>query len=202
MKEYDLYLDDQVNDTLGAGVDDKYLDYLTEVLLPDYPYKDKKILDVGAGKFMSWDYFLKKYEKEIEGIDIGVSSLAFCQNNFKDGLKECDAHKMDEIFEPESFDFLLSFHALEHMFDLPKVLLQCNRVLRMDGFFYLAVPIPAENWHKGHWYDIPNCEAMELMLKEAGFKRIFSKYINDNSFRPQPEMVGLFQKKPFYWERC
>ena len=193
--KYQAYMADQIADTLGAGVDDKYLDYLTQKLLPNYDYAKAKILDVGPSKFMSWDYFREKFKNDITGIDIGKDGLEFCKAHNKTGMIEMDAHRMDEHFAEGVFDLLISFHAFEHMIDLPRVLTNCHKVLKTGGLLYFAQPIPSFNWGRGHWYDVPSVEVMMKLISDAGFKTVLrSEFVRDLRFRPEQEIVALVQK--------
>lgn len=193
--KFKAYMADQIADTLGAGVDDKYLDYLTDTLLPSFDYKSAKILDVGPSKFMSWDYFKEKFQNEITGIDIGKDGLEYCKERNKTGMIEMDAHRMDEYLQPDTYDLLISFHAFEHMFDLPRVLRNCLKVLKKGAPMYFSLPIPSYNWGRGHWYDVPSVDAMLKMCTDAGFtKVIHSEFVQDLRFRPEQEIVAIVQK--------
>lgn len=193
--KYKAYLQDQYTDTIGAGLDYKYLDYLTKTLMPNFDYKTAKVLDVGGSAFNSWDYFLEHFQNQITGIDIGQQGLELCKAAGKTGMIEQDAHKMDERFEPESFDLIFSSHAFEHMFDLPRVLRNCAKILKSGGFLYFALPMPSFNWGRGHYYDVPNNEAMLKMCKDSGFSKVLhEELVRDLRFRPEQEMVGLVQK--------
>lgn len=193
-KEYADYLLDQRAETLGAGPDDKYLDHLINNLKLQLDFANIKVLDIGGGKFDSYYYFLDRFNNKIQGIDISVSSIEKAKREGTT-LLEVDAHKMQEVFSPESFDLLLSFHSFEHMFDLPVVLKNCFDVLKPGGHLYFSIPMPSENWHRGHWFDIPNNEAMKDRLTSIGFLVLHDEWTGEKlPFRPQPEMVCLCRK--------
>lgn len=193
--EYQAYLIDQINDTVGAGLDDKYLDYLCKALQPGLDYHSMKILDVGPSKFLSWDYFREHYQNDITGIDIGRDGLEYCRERNKTGMIEQDAHTMNERFEAESFDFCISFHAIEHLLDVPQVLRNIFYVLKPGSKFYFSLPCPAPKRDRGHVYEIMSIEAMLQLCKDAGFNKVLhSELVSDLRFRPEQEMICLVQK--------
>lgn len=198
-KEYKDYYADQKADTIGAGLGSVYLPKLIE-LLPNFNFGYASILDLGAGPFDTFDWFLKNYNVKIWGADIGDCVLEYAKekqwSEDKLGFLEfpLDAHKLTEEFAPEAFDIVISFHALEHMYDLPQVLSEINKVLVPGGYLYQAVPIPSYNWKKGHWYDIPTESYMDDLIRKAGFEVIYSELISDLRYRPQQEMISLNRK--------
>jgi 2-polyprenyl-3-methyl-5-hydroxy-6-metoxy-1,4-benzoquinol methylase len=195
--EYEVYYKDQVqdNNALIPDIINKYLELLTKELLPDLDYPSISILDVGARGFESWDYFIDTYSKEIVGIDIGAEGLEYCKEHNKHGMIELDAHKMKEHFPEEEFDLIIALHSFEHMYDLPLVLENCNKVLKPGGYVFFALPMPSYNWKRGHWYDVPTNEAMLKMCDEAGLNKVlYHEWNRDLKYRPEQEMIGLVQK--------
>jgi hypothetical protein len=57
LDEYQQYLEDQKRHALSGACDDKYLDYLSQVIIPEINLSSLKVLDVGCNKFLSYDYF-------------------------------------------------------------------------------------------------------------------------------------------------
>lgn len=193
--KYKAYFNDQYNDPLTqAGEDQKYLDYLTKKLLPGFTYAGAKILDIGAGKFLSWDYFKENFRIEIRGIDVGKDALDHAKKNHKYGMIPCDAHEMAEYFDPNSFDLLISFHAIEHMLDLPDVLKQCYKVLKPGGYFYFSAPSPSLHRESGHYSFWNSNSEMLKHFTSNGFKVIHEEVRSDNSIRPEMEAICLVQK--------
>lgn len=199
-QKYAEYMQDQTNENIGAGPDAKYLDFLTKTLCPDIDFNKMTILDLGCSAFNSWDYFKagekstrKNPRPHMTGIDVSTIAEELCIKN-KKRFHNVDAHKMESYFQPGSFDMVYSSHSFEHMLYLPKVLENCAYVLRPGGLLFYALPMPAFNWGRGHWYDVPNNEAMLEMLTQAGFENVFEELVRDLRFRPQQEMVGLSRK--------
>jgi len=199
--EYKEYLKDQHKDnmfeeqylSMGKSWTYRYCNFLKN-LLKTFDYSTSRILDVGCREFFTYDYFLEKHDNKIDGIDVGEEGLNYTAKEKKPAIY-CDAHKIPDTYKSDWCDLVVSFHAFEHMYDLPKVLKNCDWVLKEGGYLYFAVPVPVKNEKRGHWYDIPSVEAMTKICEEAGFEKVFTKQFPKGMFRNEQEMVGLFKVK-------
>lgn len=194
-QDYQAYFKDQKGDNNVTHLSDqifKYMDHLTG-LVPEVA--SHKILDVGCRSFDTYDWFLSKGTEigSIVGVDIGEEGLEYCKTHNKPCIN-CDAHRLLETFSPETFDIVLAFHSLEHMYDMPLVLGNIFKVLRPGGFLYLAVPIPSSNERKGHWVDIPDGAFMKRQCITAGFNEPAYEETVDSKFRIANEYVALVRK--------
>lgn len=164
MTDYDTYLQDQIDDTLGS----EYLtieNYCKDLIkITGLTIKDQKILDLGCREFHSYQFFKEAFHLEITGIDVGKDGHEYAHKLGRPSIY-CDAHDMS-MFEDESFDVVMATHVFEHMFDLTKVIGECKRILKPGGFLYVAVPFPCENLHKGHWQEIKDMETFKENFKE------------------------------------
>lgn len=195
MNIYDKYLEDQRNDTLGGGLGYKYLPKLVE-LLPTFNFSLSKVLDIGPGPFETWEWFNDNYNNKIHGVDIGkcVEDISKTWSKEKQECMNCpiDAHFLPDSYK--EYDLIISFHAFEHMIDLPKVLNNIYNALKPGGYIYYSLPIPSYNWNKGHWYDVPSVDVMNKLLINSNFKVMHSQLISDFRYRPEQEMIGLGRK--------
>lgn len=193
--EYRYYLKDQKEDVLAGSemrrIIYKYCDFLREKLLRGIDYKKATIIDIGCREFFTYDYFLNKIGAKILGIDIGVDSLKSTRSK---GVIDLDAHRLSEHFAPNSFDLILAFHSFEHMYNLEEVLIGCHHILKRRGYLYFAIPMPAKNARRAHWFDIENEEKMIRMCESAGFEMKFVNTFTKGAFRGETEMLGLFVK--------
>lgn len=168
LNTYEEYLQDQMDDHLGADYD-KLVKYCDDFIAKTgIDVKGKMILDLGCREFHTFQYFKEKFATEIIGIDVGIEG-----HDYARGLKRpsifVDAHDMS-LFGDQSFDAILSIHVLEHMYDLDKTIAECARILKPGGFFYIAVPFPCQNLHKGHWQEITDTDWFD-----SGFAPYFDK---------------------------
>jgi SAM-dependent methyltransferase len=192
-EEYKQYINDQVNDGFGGNKDLEYLGFLTKELKPDLEYSKLEILDVGTREFRSYDFFLEQFGCKITGIDICKVALERAKQE-KKPLIELDAHLLNTEFCENTLDLIISFHAFEHMYDLPRVLRHCFNALKPNGYLYFALPVPVFNWKRGHWYTVEKIDDMKKLLRAAGFKNEWSIHSKEGKFRPDIEMIGLASK--------
>jgi SAM-dependent methyltransferase len=198
--EYKRYLEDQINDCI---TDSQYLEQRKKetykycnFLFQKIPTLDPKvgvILDIGCREFFTYDFFNEKFGIEIKGIDVGAAGLNYTAKNKKPAVY-LDAHELSSMFRDNALDVIMSFHALEHMYDITKVLKQCYACLKPDGVFYFAVPMPSKNEKRGHWAEIPTKQFMVDLCKDIGFKLIYANVFPANCFKTEIEMLGMFRK--------
>lgn len=200
-EEYERYLKDQRDDTMfeerhlemGKNWMYQYMDICVKHV-DSIDFSKANILDVGCREFFSYDYFKEKYNNVIKGIDIGEIGLKYTEKEGKSVIN-ADAHKLLDTFSPESFDVIMAVHSLEHMFDIKKVVENCHKALKKDGFLYLAVPIPCHNTGRGHWVDIDDKEFVLDLLKDVGYTcRYVQSFGRGQPVRKEDETIGLFQK--------
>lgn len=186
-EEYQRYLKDQKSDGLGTDFSVEYLDFFTEKVELDYP--NLKVLEIWPGQFLSYGYFVEKFCNEIIGIDICEAALDRARQE-ELPIMVCDPHIMNREFIPEAFDLVLAFHAFEHMYDLPRVIRNCYKILKPRGHLFFSIPMPSYNWKRGHWYDIFGNEEMIKLLRDGGFKVQWEFLSRDGMFRAEQEMIG------------
>jgi SAM-dependent methyltransferase len=212
-KVYEYYIDRQSLDGTGYHENPylggflpiepsiEYVRYLT-TFFPSLDFKNSKVLDIGPRTFETYHYFLQNFNNKITGIELNKSALTRSEREGT-GLIELDAHLLDTIFSPNSFDLILSFHSLEHMLDANSVVSQMFKVLKPGGFLYLVVPVPSgasEDPFKntGHWLKIDNLIDMVILCEKHGFKTLHSEHIRSSPkeyvFRGE-EGIYLFQKE-------
>lgn len=91
------------------------------------------ILDFGCGSKPYENLF--KNAKTYLGCDIKISGHSHKDSKigqFYDGK--------DLPFENSSFDAVVSFEVFEHIFNLPEILLEINRVIKPNGYLLVTVP--------------------------------------------------------------
>jgi ubiquinone/menaquinone biosynthesis C-methylase UbiE len=96
----------------------------------------KKLLVVGCGSGLEAAILARQLNAEVVGIDIedrfDPRALKLAR------LQTGDA--MNLAFGDESFDFVFSYHALEHIENPRKALAEMRRVLRAGGGFWIGTP--------------------------------------------------------------
>ncbi len=111
--------------------------------------KDKKVLDIacgeGYGSFVMADAW---HAQEVIGVDISKETIGKAEQLFKRrNLKFmcADAMKDEELFEPKSFDLIISLETIEHLIHPEKFLSNLKRWIKDDGV--IIVSCPNDNWY-------------------------------------------------------
>lgn len=106
-----------------------------------------------CSEYIGVDYLNEGHSHENEAIDI-----------YYDGKK---------IPLPnERFDAVLASEVFEHVFNLPEILGEINRVMKKDGFLLATCPFVWKEHEVPNDYARYTLYALEDILKKAGFKKV------------------------------
>jgi 2-polyprenyl-3-methyl-5-hydroxy-6-metoxy-1,4-benzoquinol methylase len=100
------------------------------------PAKERRLLDIGCGNgaFLS---IAKSAGWNVVGVDIDPKAVLVAASkglNIREG-------EFDSINEPDSsFDAITLSHVIEHVDSPYKLVKECRRLLKHDGFFWLETP--------------------------------------------------------------
>jgi 2-polyprenyl-3-methyl-5-hydroxy-6-metoxy-1,4-benzoquinol methylase len=137
-----------------------------------------RLLDFGCGG----GAFLERMHRlgwDVLGLDISATAVEQVQQCL--GLKALAGTLPHPALQPESFDVITMWHALEHVHQPLEVLQHAHRLLAPGGQLVVAVPnidsLPFR-WFGSAWYglDLPrhlthfSPWTLQLMLERAGFK--------------------------------
>jgi|SRR3989344_5574894 len=148
-----------VNKNLNFGIEnqfdikrvmDRYNDLLKTFSIESL--KNKKILEIGSGSGIFVAY-LRKEGVKAYGVEPDKYSLECSLNILRvNNIKPCISNSCGEKlkFPSNYFDIIISYQVLEHTQDPPKVLEECSRVLKKNGFLYFVVPNYNSFW-EGHY---------------------------------------------------
>jgi len=149
-------------------------------LIKPYLTKKMRLLEIGcsAGMFL---YHVKKYVKEVTGIDYDSASARFAGR--KCSCKTYDCALDDTGLARGQFDVICMFQVLEHAGDPVELLENVKRYLKPHGFLYIEVPnlrdalieaydLPHHHdfyFHAAHrWYFTK--DSLLSLMKRAGVK--------------------------------
>jgi len=158
------------------------------------PFAYGRILEIGIGSGLNFDYYNFDIVEEIVGVDPAVSSVAMAKSraskfNSKISFIESSAESID--LESSSFDCVVIAYSLCTIPDPLKALSETKRLLKPNGslFFMEHGLAPEENIQKWQhrltpgWKKIAGgCNLnrnIEELIKEGGFqfKELKKKYI-------------------------
>ncbi|WP_141047383.1 class I SAM-dependent methyltransferase [Aliarcobacter cryaerophilus] len=122
---------------------------------------NKIVLEVGPGKIDHLDYNKTKPQKYILA-DIRKKFLEMSNNRLKEyGITNSETIEVQGTtipIEDNSVDVLVTFHQLEHIYELEKYLQELKRILKPNGILIGAVP--AEGGGSLGIWKIPNIQTI------------------------------------------
>lgn len=151
---------------------DRYCIQLYDHVVRKADLKTKNVLEVGVGRGGGASYITRYYEpRNYTGMDISKSSIAFCNNHYKDveGLTfKCgNAEKLP--FEDNSFDFVVNVESARCYNNQVAFFNEVFRVLKPNGKLLLADMIyPAE------------IDGFRSIIKQSGFNTLEETNISKN----------------------
>lgn len=115
---------------------DSKTEKVAEIIRRIHPAEIKKLLVVGCGSGLEAAILAQQLKAEVFGIDIESHFNGQASQIAK--LQVGDA--MNLAFADELFDFVFSYHALEHIEKPDKALKEIHRVLIAGGGFWIGTP--------------------------------------------------------------
>jgi len=143
-----------------------------EFLATYIPENIKNLLEVGCAQGMYLELYTKlRPEIDFTGLDQNINLVKTAVGR---GFNVIEGDMHDMPFEDNSFDCIMSCDVFEHSMDPNKLLGECRRIVREDGWLVFAVPpdarVPAAWWNNPEhcWKtDMPD---VYRRLEKAGFE--------------------------------
>ncbi len=141
-------------------------------------------LEVGCGNGVVSRYLAKNYGSNIVGIDVDTEQIGLASEDIGEipnlRFLEADATKLS--FEDNSFDIVLSFGVLHHIYNWLDALREIERVLKSGGYFvYADLIYPSWVTRMDRSSRISfglvtiGLEDLNSFIKQNGFTTIYSK---------------------------
>ncbi len=115
---------------------DRKTEGVAEIIMAQRPAKPKSVLVVGCGSGLEAAVLAQQFGAEVTGIDIGSTFNP-------EAAKVATLERGDAMalrFPDQSFDFIYSYHALEHITDPMLALREMRRVLKDGGGYWIGTP--------------------------------------------------------------
>lgn len=143
------------------AVRDPKTEAVASILIRTSPGKINKLLVVGCGTGLEPAILNRELRASVTGVDLQADFDKKATDYVE--LKRGDAMSLE--FEDETFDFIYSYHSLEHMANPSKALNEMNRVLRHGGSYWIGTPNRSRL--------IANLGARDIYGKRATWPRIW-----------------------------
>ena len=139
--------------------------------------RDGKLCDIGCGKG-EYIYEAQSYGWEVYGVEPNEKSIDYCLSK---GLNVKHGYAEQIPYDDSTFNVVRMWSVLEHTISPRKALLECNRILKSDGYLLLYVPNfgSLDSRMFGKWWgslEVPRhihhfkYNTLELYLEKTGFK--------------------------------
>lgn len=119
-----------------AALTDTKTEKVAELIRKFHKSQIKTLLVVGCGTGLEAAILAQRLDASVTGIDLHDEfdevASKYCE------LRVADATALG--FEDKSFDFVFSYHALEHIDDPLKAMREIKRVLKPEGGFWIGTP--------------------------------------------------------------
>jgi 2-polyprenyl-3-methyl-5-hydroxy-6-metoxy-1,4-benzoquinol methylase len=120
--------------------DDNFVNHLRVYQYVRQFVANREVLDVGCGVGYGAS-LLSRFANRVVGIDISLAAIKEAYRFYP----ECEFFQMDAEdlkFPNESFDVVISTENFEHLANQAKHVAEIARVIRKDGFAFIATPNP------------------------------------------------------------
>jgi len=145
----------------------------------DYINRESICLEIGSG----WGALAKAIEDnvgcQVEGIEPSVLAAKTAREHYHLNIFNGD---FDEFYSErgweKEYDFIFSYHVIEHLLDQNDFLQKVKKLLREDGKIFLALPdITNPDYPYEKFFHIEHCyyyspRTINLMLEKNGFQTI------------------------------
>lgn len=142
------------------------------------------LLEVGCGGGLVARYIAKNYGSNVVGIDVDPEQIKIAGKDIR-GIPNIRFLKADVTslpFEDNSFDIVLSFGVLHHVYNWIDALREIKRVLRANGYFVYAdliYPVWITRMDRSSRISFGlvtiSLEELNSFLEQNGFTNIHSK---------------------------
>lgn len=164
--------------------------------------KDKKVLDIACGEGYGSN-LMSEFAKEVVGVDLSSKIIDHAQNKYiKSNLSFLVGSASSIPFENDTFDVVVSYETLEHLYEHEEMISECHRVLKNNGILIISTPekktySDKSNYNnKHHTRELYLNEFKDLISSQFEFINVyFQKFLNTslifNEFNNNPKISYL-----------
>ena len=115
------------------------VEVLVDSFLGNYNLEGRRVIDVGCG-FGFFSKRLTEYGAHVTACDLGQNLVNQTKQLVGCNGIVADCMELDQYFEPESFDIVLSSECIEHTPDPETALIQMIKLLKPGGVLVISTP--------------------------------------------------------------
>jgi SAM-dependent methyltransferase len=126
-----------------------------------------RILDAGCGEGYGADLLHRAGAAEVVGLDYEPTTLRHLAKAYPQ-INPVQGNLVQTGFAADSFDLVVSLQTIEHLWEQPRFIGECARILKADGVLVLSTPnrltFPSGNWY--HTRELTAAEFTDLVESE------------------------------------
>ncbi|HEU4948008.1 MAG TPA: class I SAM-dependent methyltransferase [Kribbella sp.] len=131
------------------------------------PVARGRVLDAGCGEGYGAELLRTSGAEAVVGLDYDSTTLRHVAKAYPQ-LKVLQGNLVQQGLADRSFDLVVSLQTIEHLWDQPRFVAECARVVRPGGTVVLSTPnrltFPAGNWY--HTRELSAPELVDLAAAE------------------------------------
>jgi SAM-dependent methyltransferase len=138
--------------------------WITATLAPIDPVKAGRILDAGCGEGYGAELLRLAGAGSVTGLDYEDTTLRHVRRVYPQ-INVVQGNLVQTGFADATFDLVTSLQTIEHLWEQPRFVTECARILKPHGTLILSTPnrltFPSGNWY--HTRELTAAELTELL---------------------------------------
>jgi 2-polyprenyl-3-methyl-5-hydroxy-6-metoxy-1,4-benzoquinol methylase len=137
--------------------------WITANLAPNNPLETRRVLDAGCGEGYGAELLRLAGADSVTGLDYEDTTLRHVRRVYPQ-INPVRGNLVQTGFADATFDLITSLQTIEHLWEQPRFVSECARILTPDGTLVLSTPnrltFPSGNWY--HTRELTAAEFIEL----------------------------------------
>ncbi|MFG1816724.1 methyltransferase domain-containing protein [Kribbella sp. NPDC049174] len=137
--------------------------WITANLVANNPLETRRVLDAGCGEGYGAEQLRLAGADSVTGLDYEDTTLRHVRRVYPQ-VNVVRGNLVQTGFADATFDLITSLQTIEHLWEQPRFVSECARILAPDGILVLSTPnrltFPSGNWY--HTHELTAAEFVEL----------------------------------------
>ena len=143
--------------------------WITANLVTNNPLETRRVLDAGCGEGYGAEQLRLAGAGSVTGLDYEDTTLRHVRRVYPQ-VNVVRGNLVQTGFADATFDLITSLQTIEHLWEQPRFVSECARILAPDGILVLSTPnrltFPSGNWY--HTRELTAAEFVELTEPDFG----------------------------------